>query len=329
MDINKYFFDKKESYLDPNLNIELFKLFNFKTISNSGSLKHFNGQYFAIKYGVHYGHLLIDYLGQYLYLKKIYPNLKLIFFKYEKSDIYFTCNKPSQDIVDFFNAEIINLNDQNCSFDELIFFYREDLEITGIPNLLKIDPNAKFILPIIPSKLFLDKFYFIDESSNEFINYATTMLKCVYEKFQNYLINENTNNNIYITREVEHKRNNLFKDQEWFKQTKERYTEDSEELKKEIENIGYKIINLNGMGFFEQINIFYNAKNIITQDGTGIINCIWAKPESKIFKIIVNNKYKYPWNTLINLSRNININNINIQFFDNKNYIKSIINGIK
>jgi len=325
MDKNIYSFDKNESFIDKKTGIEIFNLKGFKTQSSDSSVIHLKGKYFAIKYGVHYGHLLIDYLGPYLYLKKIYPDLQLIFFKYESSDIYFTCTKPSEDLVNFFNAKVIDLNKENYSFDEFIFFYREDLEITGIPNLLKIDKNAKFILPIIPSRLFLNNFYYVDEHSETFITYATEMLKNVYEYFAQYLINDNYYDKIYITRQINNKKTNLFSDQEWFKKSKERYVSDSKEIIQKIKQKKYKIINLDGLGFFEQINIFYNANIIVSQNGTGMINCLWAKESSQIFKIIKNSAYDYNWNSLINSVNKHHIIDVDTIALNQKDSISKIL----
>ena len=43
----------------------------------NGQIK--NGVFLPIKYGMHYGHLIIDFIGGYFQLKKIFPDLKIIF----------------------------------------------------------------------------------------------------------------------------------------------------------------------------------------------------------------------------------------------------------
>ena len=78
------------------------------------------------------------------------------------------------------------------------------------------------------------------------------------------------------------------------------------------------------MGFFEQINIAYNAKTYVAIDGGSLINAMWCKDDCKIIKIKINKEYtklNYYWDDVlksvgVNISKTIDISSINIKDTD-------------
>lgn len=302
MDKNNYFFDKKESIIDPT-GVELFKFYNFISKINDNPVIHKSGKFFAIKYGTQYGHLLLHFLGPYLYLKKRIPDLQLIFLKFEHSPYYLNTYAPYEDLSKILNAEIIDVNKDNFLFDEFMFFYFDDFDITVFPMLEQQDPNAKSPFPIIPSKLFLENFYALDPKSKELENIETEGLIALFETFKEYRIDKDENNYIYIKRPSDNNKPGPIGQSTWYKNIRSIDELYIDFMENKIKNLGYQIIDLNGMGFLEQINIFYNAKSIATIDGTSVLNSIWCKPSAKIFRIMINKIYKqteYPWSRMIN-----------------------------
>ena len=101
-----YNFDKGIVIKDPNSGINITTLNNFYINKNLKNKK-YKGIYFPIKYYVHYGNLLDYYIGGYLQLKKIYPELKIIFFK-SNYDLKSSLNPRNElvikDFIEYFNA---------------------------------------------------------------------------------------------------------------------------------------------------------------------------------------------------------------------------------
>jgi len=181
---NKYKFDKIIKFKESSSNIDVCEINSF-SINNGGIQKHFSGIYFASRYRHQYTGLLHDYIGGYLQLKKIYPDLKLIFFKYNESEN----NKksvrnelPVLDFVKYFNADVINIDENSYLFDKIIFH------------------NAE--VPVFPDLNKLTDFNILDEFSNEIKIWRINSLKTVFEEFNSLIINNKIKNNIYITRSL-------------------------------------------------------------------------------------------------------------------------------
>lgn len=331
MDKNDYIFEEKTSFIDETTGVEVFILKNFISKVNSKTPVHFKGKYFAIKYGVQYGHLLIDYIGSYLHLKKYFPDLKLVFFKYEKNDNYLTDTKVSDFMINFFNPIVIDVNGGNYLFDEFIFCYTEDLEFTGIENLLKKDPNAKLVLPIIPSKIFLDKYYYINENSSVRLKYKQETIKALYNEFSKYREKKDLHKKIYISRPED--RN--IKASEAMMEFRQniRYRDDLyyDNLNNLIQQKGYKIFNASELSFLDQINLFYNADTVVTIDGTSVLNGIWCKNTANIIKLYINKQYKninYNWDNMLNATGKYNIDIIDVTEMTPESGIEFIFNSL-
>ena len=320
-----YTFSSKESYIDTTTGIEIFSLNNFTNNINN-DINKMSGKYFAVKYGMHYGHLLMDGIGAFLYLQKQYPDLKLVFFKYNNE-----VNKVCDDLINFFNAEIIDINNKNYCFEQLYFFYLEDLRITGISDLTEKQKNNIF-MPIIPSGIFLDQYYCVEEGSKNWILYRQEVIKSLCEQFFKYRKQNNIKHNIYITRSSDNNRKDEYSKTSWFSLIRNKDNMYNEYLDNEIKNLGYQVIDPSEFGFFEQINIFFNAKSIVSFDGTSILNSIWCENDTKITKIMVNKEYKkinYNWNAIINASGKYNIEVLDVTELPAKEGIELILKTIK
>ena len=149
-DIRYEFSNKKKSRIT-KYDISLYTLYNFKTINNDGPEVTLNGKYFPVKFECHYGHLLLDYIGPYLYLKTIYPDLKLIFFKFGD---FVGLNKTSNvcnELAGIFDAKVIDIYKDNYCLDEIIIPLTEDNSIDA-----ELFSSNIFSIPIIKSSYFSD-----------------------------------------------------------------------------------------------------------------------------------------------------------------------------
>lgn len=314
-----YSFDKKESFIDQKTGIEIFKIFNLKNNINNNII-FLKGQYFGIKYDMQYAHLLMDGIGVFLYLKQQYKDLKLIVFKYNNK-----YNQVCEDFINFFNADIINIKENSYCIEQLIFAYTEDLRITGIKE--KNDNSENIFISPIPSNLFLNEYYDINEQDPRWLSYRKESIKALCNKFFPYR-KEIETNKIYVNRNTGDSRIDVYSKTNWF--NKIRYIDQSyyEKIEYIMKNNNYEIIIFDNLGFFDQINLAYNASEYITIDGSSILNSIWCKENTKITRIMINKEYKklnYDWNSIILASGNKNINVIDLTELKSFEITKNIL----
>ena len=319
---NEYSFNSKTSKIDDKTGIELFTLLNFNSIIHKNKKIHLKGKYFGVKYGMQYGHLLMDGIGPYLYLKKQYPDLQLVFFKYGNTQNNLVC----ENFIDFFNAKVIDVFENNYLLDEFMFFYTEDLRITGIQNN-RLDSNINIFIPPIPSNLFLNDYYHIDENNPKWLLYRKESIKILYETFSKYR-EKIKPINIYITRTTDKTRTDNYSQSGWFKEIREIDNIYENNLDIEINKLGYQVIDFNKMSFFEQINICYNSKKYVSIDGSSLLNSIWCDDDAEIFKISINKNYKkinYKWNEIISATNKYNIVEIDVTNDDPNTGLNKIV----
>ena len=87
------------------------------------------------------------------------------------------------------------------------------------------------------------------------------------------------------------------------------------EKKSNLISHGYQLITLSDLHFFEQVNLFNNAKSIVGLHGAGFANVTFCKPNTRILEFKPNtegNMYK-------NLSINNELNYSNISIKPEKN----------
>jgi hypothetical protein len=277
---NKYTFDTIIQLNEPKSNIEFCEIKNFKT-NNIKNKKHFHGTYFASRYRLDYAAMLHEYIGGYLQLKKIYPDLKLVFFKYDESENNKNSVRnelPVLDFIKYFNAEVINIDQEEFLFDKIIFHNSE--------------------VPVFPELNSITGYKIMDEFCNEIKTWRINSMKVLVDEFYVTINKNKIKNNIYITRSLINKF--------WMKSNneyilnkrlqKEAYDENLDVV---LSNSGYDVIEFFNYGFFEQMNLTYNSNIYLAIDGSTFSNAIWCSPETKIVKIIVNKEYGYYWEDIL------------------------------
>lgn len=278
-------YSEKKEYLD-STGIKIFELKNFKILNdNDKNYTYMNGVYFPIRYRHQFISLLQDYIAGYLKYKKIYPELKIIFFTdnwlESNPKNYLRNQKFLDDLVFHFNSEIINISNNNYIFDKIIL---HEVEMTVIPREIYHSGSAP------------------DEFSKEVKQWRIEAIPLIYEEFKKY-IKQNNNINLYISRSKINK--------QWMKFTNDKYLQSTrvhnkifdDDLDNMLSNIGFKVLDFFNFGFFDQINMSYNSNIYLSIDGSSLINAIWSNNNCKIIKIIVNKNYKnmnYYWEEQLN-----------------------------
>jgi len=236
--------------------LPLHFLKNVEVISKDGGVdRYFTETYFPIPYGKHYYHLMIDYLSGYLLLKKIYPDLKIIFVKTgvkkERSGTFTACD----DLAEIYNAEIIDFCEENYFFEELL--------------LLHVDVH------VIPHQYHATRDTYTDDGSPEYVNFIKQAIPLLVEKIKPLTKLNGTQDKVWISRKKGSRRIESTN----FEHEKTRRVHPNiynEELEEEIKKLGWKVYDFEDMSFYDQINIVYNATKIGGFEGTCLINTLFS-----------------------------------------------------
>jgi len=106
-----------------------------------------------------------------------------------------------------------------------------------------------------------------------------------------------------------------------------RYTENIELMEKKFAEFGYEIIYCENLSFEEQINIFYDAKNIVAFAGTSLVNLLFANEDANVIEFYSDESY-FSWEWRV-ITKHLNINYLDIYFGkDNTNVIFKILSQI-
>ncbi len=196
-----------------------------------------------------------------------------------------------------------NYRDNSISFD------KDWLYLDGHQN-----PNSK-ILDLRKNKYIFDEVYDFDFSGRK--KTVSTMyvfpFMAIRENLLNKIsINENSAKKIYISRIDSGNRS--VKDIAGF----EMYLADK----------GFSLIRLSHMNLEAQMEIFFNAKDIVCFSGSGLTNTVFCSSEANIIEIN-RSPDTYTYNTWAKNCKSIGINYIGISFLGDKESALSDVDQIK
>jgi hypothetical protein len=347
-------------------NLKIIKIKNLYITNNSVDSKNINNnEYFIFKgknfvstFHTHYFHFLVERMCQYEFLKQYYPDLKNIFIEAEGSDRNDRKGLEGKDFFDYlktknfhskqkishephkyfedlfniysFDKNIYSLFEDNLFFEEL-YLIIDDL--VWIPEYLYEKNNC----PLPPwfykewwneDRRHLNDYMHIDSWQKNGMIFFKKNIKQFLKKDKKYY------KNIYISREDANQRyykiiNNKNEDSRkiGLQNAIKRYLPYNSNIENIFIKNNYKIINLEGMSFLEQANIFFNAEKIAGLCGSGFVNLIFCEKNTKIMEImptILNGGFSYgKFCEIFNLKRHF-VDLINIEEIDViENKIKS------
>jgi hypothetical protein len=231
---------------------------------------------FLISMSGNYSHSLLDGIGAYYQLKKMYPDLIPIFIdEARKPALKEYKSVALKEFAIKNNFQIIDLNKNNYFFKKIIThnYYFSPIPIESLQDeVIQENDDSRQI-----------KFY--QNSVKEVlknINYKNTYSdKKIYisRRFANYDRKHHKNKHIA---------QNFTYD--------ERYDDILESF---FSSVGFEILELESYSFQEQINIFSESNIVVSIEGTGLMNCIWMNKNSKIFNIKIYETF-FPWEKIIN-----------------------------
>lgn len=307
--VNDLSYDSIENMPIPNYKRQIFKVNNLIINKGNSKKQHVGGKAFLFSLNDwQYGHVMQECVGHYEFLKQYIPDLQIIFtYSGEAIDLD---NLPQKVFIDLFNLyngkkeNIVLLKNAETSFESIYYFY----------NFFMFDLE-KFLPTNKP----------IHSELDEDFNHQIECANLVRQKILPYL-NQTKKEKIFITRKFsdqEYKKKMIlqekvqsgiasdseFKEYEkYFKIAGEGITDytirtrlynDAERIEKYFKDIKYKIIDNEGLGLFEQANIYHNATHIVSVDGTGCYNSIFADPDTKVTMINTNHNFYWFFDLLI------------------------------
>ena len=297
--------DEQVKLLCSGISFHIIK--NLELINNNTKFINIPGKVFPIPYGQAYLHLLMDSIGGYLKLKRLYPDLRIIFF--DRGDFQSNAMGASKDLLDIMGAEIISAWTENFMFDEVFMF---NLDIIPLPrHNFPMNKEAGYK----------------EETSQEYRNFTNQSIPAIKKLLFPYLKEKKSPQFIYISRK---KDNKLMKDSVHEFEREHRYHDEifDEYLEGQIIKLGYTIIELDSTSLIDQINLFYNAKVVAGIGGTNILNAIFCKKQSDVAQILINKKWDYHYDELIKNAGIENYIDIDVRNFDNQKAIKYILNSL-
>lgn len=163
----------------------------------------------------------------------------------------------------------------------------------GLVDMFSEDKN---IYTIESDNIVFENFYMLLEMPTGFSGNS-------WERFRNliflskiiskFLTPTDSKNKIYISRKTNNKRYKDFVDfqPKTVTDLKSRAF-DEDEIEKYFNSIGYKTVILEGMPLIEQLNLFYNATHIAGLNGSGFVNLIAAKNNTRVIELNLIKDYK-------------------------------------
>jgi hypothetical protein len=218
----------------------------------------------------HYYHFIVDVLGKFLYINKFVPKTIPYIFLFNHSSLQWVR-------VDSLNRKSFKGNFESVQFvEDILESIKEKFpnsvisqkELSNIPyifnNLYTVDPHS-----ISANDLKLTEHNLTQNSPiASGLQHYKTIIDLLRETF---LPNRESkqNRNIFVTRSDNYKRSITH----------------IKELENFMQNNGYEIINPDHLTFKEQIETFYDAKNIVALSASSLTNTIWADKKVNIVNI--------------------------------------------
>lgn len=109
--------------------------------------------------------------------------------------------------------------------------------------------------------------------------------------------------------------------------SKVRKIKNEKEFKHSLEKFGIKTVKLEKENFEQQVNLFYNARLIISTHGAGLTNLTFAQPGTKVIEFIPEKRFAKHY---VNISNILNLKHYIIQYKGDSNYnLKVNINNFE
>ena len=305
---SEYGYLSKNTVNDSLMGVPFIEVDQFYIKNSDKPLIRMDGIYFPVRYGSQHGNMIFDYIGTYLKLKTIYPEIKIIFFKSKFKDEF---ENFSLDFIKFYNSDVLNITEDNYIFEKIL-----------------LGPNEWSPIDIEKHRKMFTTEY--DEMDLRSKTWRLECTKAFISEFRDTINNNSKKEKIYITRKLFN--NNYININDFWSQYRKHdnfYDKPTEDI---FNTNGYKVIEFTGMKFFEQAIYGKNASIFSTIEGGSLWNAIWCDPNTPILSLRVNKKYAeydYYWKDTLAIAGNYNFINLNLLDLSHEDANKKIKDCIK
>ena len=282
--LKEHRYDRVIESSEPKSGMPIYEFLNLKLIKNDNNpLIKMDGTFFVVSMATNYSHTLLDVIGAYYQFKDLYPDLIPIFIKENmKLKLREYKNLPLEEFAIDNNFIIIDLNKNNFLFEKAII-HNYFFSPVKIKNLISDDD--------IKQKIFY---------SNSIKKVLENIKKPEVKNFKK----------IYVSRGFANKNRKLSNN----KHMAEFFTYDEKydiKLENFFKSQGFDIIELEDLNLSEQIKIFSECIFLAGIEGTNLLNAIWMKDNTPVFKIKIFENY-FSWENIFSSVNQNNIHECNI-----------------
>jgi hypothetical protein len=331
---------------------KIFKLSNATVITNKNfETIHIPGKTYIGEAQLYLWHFIYDDLAQYSYLKKHIPDLNLFLFAAkelkcstkeeflneiqhfsfhqrheEKLDNY--PHRYFEDLVPLFLKQdhLPNLWNGNYSFEEIYFVHDTKYYFKNLIELIQSGNHwfglrYAFWLPFGQWENRADRHRTIFPDSWWRDIGMLELRKVFLDQIKDYP--KDTPKKIFVSRQDAQKRHRLVNDPGVVNQ---RIIEDDllEAVEDSFESNGYEMVHLEGMGYFDQLNLFKNATHVAGFAGTGLGQTLVCNPRIVLTQLFATPLYQFSYKFISKVIK-FRLQNIDFRHVSERDKIKEVI----
>lgn len=271
-------FECKNINLENNKNVELYEFSNVSIKNNlEDSTFYIEDEVFIAFLDNKLHHLILDQIVQYEYLKTLYPNLKILFFKNE----YYEESQFADFIFEEYSSfdRLYNFHEENINIKKFIVIYQsghyQSIFSTQYIKEIGIKSKAMAFENHVKDSSIINPFEILNIDIIQMIG-----MKILANKFKN-LIPKTKNKKIYISRSLANLKN---KESNRIERNLRVY-EDEHIVEKYFVDLGYESVNLETLSPYDQIKLMRDADVVAGLQGTGMLMPVFCDPGTYVFDI--------------------------------------------
>ena len=319
------------------INVQGYDMFSIKDFSimskqNDDYDKKFYGKTYIFVYDSAFFHIFYDKINQYELLKKIIPDINIVFITSDNLSMNSLFNSEcdhnhdksiprkceTEEIGDYTDSaevyiqSINNMNKSMYFMSEVQKEYDPDMKIYGIPNhnmwfeeIIFIHDREEFISPFMFAEHYPIEMK--EHFTSGYHKIAFTLYHALKDTWDKYTKNNNKRKKIFLSRE--HNNKMLSSVQNTTRNTSAHEAVIGPILKE----MGFEQYDFEGMKFSEQLQIIKDSDIIVAMAGSALHNTFFAKPGSLVVEIHNVHNFGTPYRDLLRKFPEINYTSINMR----------------
>jgi hypothetical protein len=306
----------------PKTSIKYYSVSDLKIGENPDlELMKIDGNSFILEVeGYQYFHLFQDKIGQYEFLKRHVPDLRMVLvgnldYNFPPTDeaIGSKVIMEAFSVYDIKKEDIVFLNKTNVWFEKIFYankFLNRFLpaELPGNPIYGVVDKDKYFDFNIEIAKIVRDLYLDVQKQKTLKVFVSRKRLNVDIRKMKNLIEKRSTGE---LKTEEEQLLTRMMRvygpeDKDAEKIIEQRFLkfEDEEKLENYFVSKGYTVIDPYRMTFDQQVDLFSRVTHVASIRGSGLYNTIFCSSGTNVFIIDTSNKYNFEYKTIVQVATN-------------------------